>query len=125
EAGRYQVFATHPSATNSPFQCEFVLQGMQFVPSSAAHVLYGTAALPNQVLLTNLCDLAISGLNAVVQGAPAGLNIQVSLAASLPGSGSLPVTYSIQSSSNQIATAAFVIEVTNGAGVTAHLPVQV
>src|SRR6185295_15642289 len=101
EAGRYQVFATHPGVPSVPAQCEFVLAALRFIPSSVAHALSGTQAQTNQVRLTNLCDLEIGGLHAVTGGAPTGVTVQVNVPANLPASGSVAVDYVIESLVNQ------------------------
>ena len=116
EAGHYRIFATHPGVSVAPAQDEFDLLGMRFSPASASHKVLGLSTVTNEVTLENLGDVALSGLSAVIQGAPASLNVQAVVPSALPASSNVILRYTVQSLADAAASSAVVLHVTSAKG---------
>jgi len=83
EAGTYTVGAAHPGVTNGvPAQDTFTLVGMRANPATLALVVPALTTVTQSVSLSNLGDVALSGLNLSVIGLPP----EFSAAATIPGS---------------------------------------
>jgi len=65
------------------------------------------------------------GLTATVQGLPSGLQVTVGVTSDLPGSGSVPVQFQMQSLQDETASSAFSVVFQSAEGAEFDLPVYV
>jgi hypothetical protein len=96
EAGLYSVAADRPSVTADVVQDQFTLAGMAVSPSRVAHAVAVGSAQSNSVTLLNLGNAPLSGITAVVESAPSGLEVQVNVGGFLGAGGSNTLTYSVR-----------------------------
>ncbi len=125
EGGAYQIGAAHPAVLTDPIQDQFTLLGMRADPNQPAVVLQAGGSATGALTLQNLSDVALSGIAATVQGLPADLAAQVNVGNSLPGSGTLPVTFTVRSLDNVGLQGTAVIHFTSTQGATLDVPLQV
>lgn len=125
EAGRYQIFATHPGVSIVPVQDEFDLLGMGFSAPSASHVVPGLSTVTNEVTLENLGDVALSGLSAVIEGVPASLNVEAVVPDALPASSNVVLRYTVQSLADAASSSTVVIHVISAKAASADLPLHI
>ncbi len=95
EAGSYELCADHPSVATDTFQSGFALYGARFANGGLVQSLYPNTEVTNQVMVQNLGDLPLSGVNAVVEGASSYLTAQLSLGSSIPANGAIPLSYTL------------------------------
>lgn len=96
EAGLYSVAADRPSVAADVVQDQFTLAGMVVSPSRVAHAVAVGSAQSNSVTLLNLGNAPLSGITAVVESVPAGLEVQVNVGGFLSGGGSNTLSYSVR-----------------------------
>ena len=95
EAGFYQICADHPAVMADTIQSSFALYGMSFSDGGANQTLCPNASAVGQVTLQNLGDLPLTGLSAVVEGAPPELGVQVVLTNGLAGGAGAALVYQL------------------------------
>jgi len=124
EAGHYQIAAANPGVSNVVAQDDFTLLGMRAVPARASHTMPALATISNTVQLVNLSDMPISGINAALVGGNGALSIQISTPATLAGSATNPLSYTIESVADIGLAGTVVIRLTSAEGVTLDVPVD-
>ena len=82
EAGRYDVFATHPGVKTIPVQDTFKLLGFRANPANVSLTIVEGTKRSGSVTLENLSDVLLTGLTVEVVSKPATLTVN----ASVPGS---------------------------------------
>ncbi len=97
EAGRYEIFATHPGVASVPVQDTFELLGFQVNPASATLTLVEGSTRGGSVTLENLSDVPLTGMAVQVLAKPANLQVSAALGASQLAT-TLPLTYTFTAS---------------------------
>jgi len=82
EAGRYEIFATHPGVSSGTAQDSFSLFGFRASPSSLSLTIIEGATSSGAVTLENLSDVPLNGLAVEVVSKPANLDVMASVASS-------------------------------------------
>ncbi len=97
EAGRYNVFADHPSVMEdvSKPQDTFILHNLRAEPGQVSASLDLGDPYLGQVVLRNLADVPVSGITTVVEGDPAGVSVEVNAPESLASLGVNPLIYTL------------------------------
>ncbi|MBI3851080.1 MAG: hypothetical protein HY298_12505 [Verrucomicrobia bacterium] len=124
EAGHYDLSAANPGVTNTSPQDSFTLLGMRFEPPNPSVTMAALSTVSNQVAVVNLSDMPITGLSASAIGLPPSLSATIDVSNALPGSASIPLSYTIQSLTDGGLVGTFLIRVTGAGGVVADLPVN-
>jgi hypothetical protein len=125
EAGHYLVGADHPQVQQDPVQDEFSLVGLRASPATVAQQLIEGTSVTGQVSLENLGDVPLSGLRATVLNVPGNLQVSVALAATLPGSGAIPLSYQITARDATVPQSTVTVHVSSAEGASVDLPLQV
>jgi hypothetical protein len=127
EGGDYQVGADHPGVPDAtvPNQDSFTIIGMKAVPPAPSPSLVAGKSVQGTVQLTNLSNVALTNIQATLQGKPANLNIQVTVASSLPGNAMTNLAYTIQATDASVPQAAVTINLSNDQGATLSIPLNV
>ena len=119
EAGFYGVGAGHPGLAEQSVQDTFTLLGMAIKPGTVRHEIVENATASGLLTVSNLSNIALSGLAAEVVQKPDGWTVDLVLTnSSLPGNGSVPLGYVVTPNSSGIAT--IVVRVTAEGGVQTH-----
>ena len=84
ETGEYSVSADDPGVTNPAVQAQFEIVGMTASPTSENVKIIPNTPLTGQITLTNLTDIALTGITATTSGGPAGLTAQVTPPSTIP-----------------------------------------
>ena len=125
EAGEYSVTAADPGVTNPPVQAQFAIVGMTATPASAnVQVIPGTP-LTGQFTLTNLSDVALTGLTATTSGGPAGLSVQLTAPSQIAGDQTATLGYSLDTTADQAANGVVTIDVTTAQGAVLAIVMEV
>ncbi len=126
EAGFYEIGAAHPGFTNAPAQDSFALYGMNAVPASPTVTLMGQGVVTGAVDIVNSGDLALNSVSAQVLSPPGNLNFNVSMPTNfIPGLGSSPLTYTINSTDGLAAQGVVAVRLTSAEGATLDVPFSV
>ncbi len=127
EGGAYQVGADHPGVPDAtvPNQDSFTIIGFGAVPPALTQSVVAGKSVQGTVQLTNLSNVALTGIQAAVQGKPANLNVQVSVASNLAGNAMTTLTYTIGATDASVPQAAVTISLTNDQGATLTIPLNV
>lgn len=97
ETGHFTISADHPGVQNQTAQDEFVLLGMRANQTSVNVQIVPNDTVTGQITLTNLTDVNLTGLTAVVEGLPPGVaEVTLSVPSTLVGDGSVVLSYSIK-----------------------------
>ncbi len=129
EAGRYTVFADHPLVPEDPAtpQDVFTLYGMRTDPDVQFHRMVPGQVVNDQVTLRNLGDTPLTGVAAVVGGAPPNLGVQINAPTTLAPLASVPLTYTLTAAGDT--TGQYLVQVdlssTEGATERLVLPVEI
>ena len=123
EAGDYEVWATHPAGSHAAAQDRFSILGMKGDASALTLSLVGADSGTVQLLLSNSSGVALTGLNATLQGMPNFVDSSATVSSStlLPG-GSVQVTVSANSTSDLSGSGQAKLRVTTDEGVTLDVP---
>ncbi|MEQ9410014.1 MAG: CARDB domain-containing protein [Fuerstiella sp.] len=137
EAGDYQVGASHPGVEAFTAQDSFIILGAEFgdeISSGTVHaqavtvskrVIPGTPVNPT-IELDNLTSVPLTGLTASVIGAPSFLDVDVDLPTTLPGNGTIPVSYTLSALEGTLPTQGTIkIRVSSAEGTVSTLNVKV
>ncbi len=125
DGGLFQFFATHPGTDTAPIQDSVKVYGLGSEPASLDLRLSENSSQPGIFTITNLTDLPLTGLQATVTGAPAGITFTPTLAASnLPGSGAVALNYTI-ATTGPLARTAFTVSLTSTEGAALQIPVAI
>jgi hypothetical protein len=79
EAGRYELFATHPGVSTAPVQDTYSLLGFRANPSSVSLTVVESLSRSGSLTLENLSDVSLTGLAVEVVSKPTNLNVTTSL----------------------------------------------
>jgi subtilase family serine protease len=79
EAGRYEIFATHPGVSSVPVQDTFSLLGFRANPSSVSLTIIEGTTRSGSVSLENLSDVPLNGLSVQVVSKPGNLQVTTSV----------------------------------------------
>ncbi len=96
EAGRYEVFATHPGVSVVPAQDTFSLLGFRANPGSTSLTVIEGSSRTGAISLENLSDVALQDVLISVVSKPANLQVAATLpspGATIPASGALSLSY--------------------------------
>ncbi len=124
EAGQYLVGARHPGVTGNPVQDDFILVGMETSPASISAVLIPGEQIAGQVDVTNLGDTPLTGISAVVEGAPAGLSVTAIAPPSLEADGTAPLFYTALATGGQW-SGTVTVRIASAEGALAELPLYI
>ena len=102
-------------------QDQFSIVGLRANPDRVDVRLVPNQPLIGTIQLRNLSEVPVTGLTAT-PNAPAGLNIQLSLATELSGMSTGLLYYTITSTITQQANASFVLNITSAEGATLSVP---
>ncbi|MFI5458474.1 MAG: SdrD B-like domain-containing protein [Isosphaerales bacterium] len=125
EAGQYSVTAADPGVTNPAVQAQFEIIGMTATPATANVTVVPNTPLTGTFTLTNLSDVALSGLTATSSGAPSGLTVQLTTPTGIAGDGTATLGYSLDDTSTQAASGVVTIQLTTAQGATLDILVGV
>jgi hypothetical protein len=79
EAGRYEVYATHPGVARVSVQDTFALLGFRPEPASQSLTMVEGTSRSVSVSLRNLADIALEGVSVEVVSKPANLEVTLGL----------------------------------------------
>ena len=79
EAGRYEIFATHPGVSVVPVQDTFALLGFRATPSTVSFTVIEGSSRPGEVLLENLSDVPLTGMAVEIVSKPPDLGVTASV----------------------------------------------
>jgi len=82
EAGRYEVYATHPGVARVSVQDTFALLGFRPVPASQSLTMIEGTSRSVNVSLQNLADIALEGVSVEVVSKPSNLEVTFGVGAS-------------------------------------------
>ena len=125
EAGNYSVTAADPGVTNPPVQLGFVIVGMTATPANANVQVVPNTPLNGQFTLTNLSDVALTGLTATYSGGPAGLTVQLTHPNQIAGDGTATLAFSLDTASTQAANGVVTIFVATTQGAVLDILLEV
>ncbi|MBS0265797.1 MAG: Ig-like domain-containing protein, partial [Planctomycetes bacterium] len=131
EAGRYGVVAYHPGSTAGETQDSFALIGMSADPAQpSVKLIEGADSTTRTITLTNLGDVPLTDMTVQVISAPANVSATAKLGdgssnPSLPGMGSLTLSYTLQTSNDSVANASLLFRVATAEGATLDVPVAI
>jgi formylglycine-generating enzyme required for sulfatase activity len=121
EAGEYTAGARHPADYANPAQAQFTLVGMSASPNAATFQLATNGQATGQLTLTNLGDTLLTGLEAIVSGAPAGVQVTTDCPATLAASGSTTFNYALVASGADAVSGSIELAVSSAEGANAKL----
>jgi hypothetical protein len=126
EAGDYTVGADYPQVAQDQAQSSFVLLGMQATPGGLTAQILPNTPYTNQLVLSNLTDHPLTGLNVVVPDLHGNLNAAFTFTnQTLPSNGTVTVTYTLQSPLTRNAQVRFSAIVTSAEGAQLTIPSSV
>ncbi|HYT60145.1 MAG TPA: CARDB domain-containing protein, partial [Haliangiales bacterium] len=125
EAGFYTIGADHPLVTEDTVQDQFTLLGMRANPDQLNLRVAPNTPVSGQIELRNLGEVPLTGLTVQAQGAPAGLNAQLSVTNTLPGSDTVQLSYTFSANVSSQAQFQFKLHLTSAEGVILDLPVNI
>ncbi len=125
EAGAYTVAAGHPGESEPASQDAFELFGLDAVPAALAMRVMEDETSTNRFELRNPGDLPLTGLSVTVLGAPASLDVAVSLDTNrIDGLGTTFLTTVIKTAPGG-SGGQFRLRVTSAEGAVVEVPVSV
>ena len=123
EAGNYEVGATHPGLDAFEVQATFAIAGMK----AEGLKLTVTPDVPvtKTITVTNRSSVAITGITAQLVGVPEGIAFTVDMPSTLPGNGSVTLTYTINASDPELGEGTIGIKLSSAQGASVDIPVAV
>ncbi len=127
EAGAYTVFANHPLVDEDPAapQDSFVLVGIRAEPDFEFHSIVAGDTVAGDVTLRNLGDTPLSGVTAIVAGAPANVTVGVTAPTTLAPSEAGVLSFIIDTAPGVASQSVVLINVTTAEGALETLELAV
>jgi hypothetical protein len=127
EAGHYTVFADHPLVSEDPAspQDEFTIYGLRSEPDQRYHRVAPGSLLSDEVTLRNLGDTPLTGISAVVNGAPANLDVQITAPDTLAPLGTATLSYTLDAADGTVNQSVVQVELSSAEGAVESLALLV
>lgn len=123
EAGVYSIFASHPGVTNAPAQDTFTLVGMRLDPATLEPHLLSLTTVTQEIILENLSDVPLTGLDVTLFGAPPELQVMGEVSSTLAGFARVSVALLFQVTADVDLSPTFTLRVTSAEGAVADLTI--
>jgi hypothetical protein len=125
ETGRYTIAADHPGVTDRTPQDSFALLGMRQTgfPTAVSLLPFTTRSFTFD--LTNLADVALTDVQVTVEDAPAWLDVDVTLANTIAGDGTITGTVDLTANLDELLAGRIAFVITTAEGVTLRVPLSV
>jgi RHS repeat-associated protein len=123
ESGVHQVWASHPSITDTSVDAEFVVQSVSVAPGAFDLGAIAMVPLGAEVKVTVGASTALTGLRLVAEGLPAGVEFDAASPISAAGPTTAKLGFEVLAHHTAAAESAFAVRVESDQGVWAALPV--
>jgi len=138
EAGQYTAIAAYPGVPETQIAAEaenltpqdtnaaqFTIVGMTATPGNATFKVVPLTPLSGSFTLTNLSGLPLSGLTASAENAPADLDVQLSVPATLGGGKQVTLAYTITAEGTSAENDPVLLHVATAQGAALDIPIDV